>query len=191
MRTTFWVLRFIQCAFCLFCMVIHFFGIINPGEPMQHELFICGIFVGFWFYTFIAVLSYYLGAQLHLLQDAIVNCCGSVCFIIAAFISMGFVENDHHLLYLTDEEEKLHPFFWLNRAQSVASLCTGFLFLTQFLLQADMLFTSGIVWDDISKDPAVLPLGNHVPPNFPRWADFGLDCCTIKARNDRNIDRTV
>lgn len=49
--------------------------------------------------------------------DVILAGFGAIAFLVTSILAMAHAENDHHLLYLTDREEQLHPYFALCRQE--------------------------------------------------------------------------
>lgn len=188
MRTIFWLFRFLQSGSTLSCLVIHILGLYIKDEPMAHELFFCGIYFCFWFYSIIAIIGFFLGAKFHLLTEIITNLFGCIFFVIAGFVTMGHVESDQHLMYLTDEEELMHPFFHMNRGQSVASICTGIIFLLNALLQLDMLLITEENTVGRDMDPARKPIKGDFHTDFNCLPGLAS---AIQQKSGRNIDRTV
>lgn len=58
-----------------------------------------------------------LRVAIPLLLDVIVSSLAVIFYVAASIVSMKHVEDDHHLMYLTDEEEALHAFFTMSRHQ--------------------------------------------------------------------------
>lgn len=127
---------------CALCMIIHIIGFLDTKEPLPHEMFFCGCFFGFFCISitglignnkkkyithFLALLKHtkndYLGMcvgiEIPILLETIMMTCGAVFFILAAFLAMVHVEQDYHLMYLTDKEERLHGFFVISRIEVI------------------------------------------------------------------------
>lgn len=206
MRAILLLLKITESLLCLSCMVVHICGILNPDEPMFHELFFCGIYFGFWLWTVAGCVAFSIGIGMNIFMEAIINLMGGVFFIIAAIISMAHAENDNHLMYLTDDEERQHPFFYISRLQSGLSIVAGISFIRNFLLIMDMLII--VENDDIDGGDTNLdhrsaamkplklrdfPLIRHTTQTSRNYCKQYFEClkfCTIEKRNDRNIDRT-
>lgn len=188
---------------CFLCICVHVMGMKNPGEPMTHDLFFCGIFFGFWFYSMIQVWALCFGLAMNILIEAINSFFGGVFFLVAAALAMMNAEQDEHLMYLTDDEERTHPFFYYCKWQSIFSLITGFSFIRNFLLIMDILLIrdseDGQDLDDEDRearlnaipDPqAPLKLYDFIMPNRTAHGCMG-NLFTLEKRTDRNIDRTI
>lgn len=159
---------------------------------MEHELFFCGVFFTFWFYTLVDTVALSLGVALNLFIEAVFSACGGIFFILAALVAMILAEQDEHLMYLTDDEERNHPFFYLCKWQSILSLVTGFSFIRNFLLIMDIL----IIVEDGEDDDNVLeadrPLKLYEFVNTQRVRPVSwLSWCSLNKRTDRNIDQTI
>lgn len=206
MRAILLLLKITETLLCLSCMVVHIIGIVNPDEPMYHELFFCGIYFGFWLWTMAGCVSFCMGIALNIFMEAAINLLGGIFFVIAAIVAMAHAENDNHLMYLTDDEERQHPFFYISRLQSALSILAGISFIRNFLLIMDML----IIVDHDGNDSGNINLDHRSAATKPlKLRDFPsirhttqtsrnyckqyfkcFSYCTIEKRNDRNIDRT-
>uniref|UniRef100_A0A1A9V190 DUF7775 domain-containing protein n=1 Tax=Glossina austeni TaxID=7395 RepID=A0A1A9V190_GLOAU len=73
---------------------------------------------------------------------------------------MHFAEKDYHLMYLSDFEEPLHPFFANCKKQSICALITGFIFLLHTFFAFDMVLVRGpeIADEDNENYEATQPL---------------------------------
>lgn len=58
-----------------------------------------------------------LGLGMPIIIEAIIPFTGFFLFIFAAVLSMFHVEQDYHLMFMTDTEEWLHTFFAKSRLQ--------------------------------------------------------------------------
>lgn len=134
-----------------------------------------------------------------LLQTCIAYC-GAFFFCIAAIVSMVHVENDDHLMYLTDNEEWLHPYFYMHRLQvhfhycktirefnsaicfqSVFSLFTGLWFLMHAIMTTDMLIVEP--WVDFNCIFLVLNCLESAHMNFDKIREYTV--------NKLKVHRTV
>lgn len=126
----------------LLCLAIHVVGFNEHSEPLAHLMLMCGTYFGFAVISALACLVICVGAPIPLLVDAIISSLAALCFVTTSMVSMVEAEHDHHLMYLTDYEEKQHLFFRVSRLQSIAALITGLWFLMHTVLVLDMLCIS-------------------------------------------------
>lgn len=186
-------------------MGIHINGYLDTVEPFPHEMFSCGIYFGFMFYTLIGCIAICFGMTISMLLELIVNISGALLFLIASIVTMMHVENDYHLMYLTDREELTHPFFVKSRQQSFISLFTGFIFALHATIICDMLCITKRIDTDEYIDEARQPIQLYFFPyhlfnwikmkmaKYTTWADTESERIdfSFEIRTDRNIDRVL
>lgn len=102
---------------CISCIGIHIFGVTDAEEHFPHEIYCCGTFFGFAIIAIFGIIAVLLGLQMSILFEAFSSLMGFVLFVIVSMVSMYYVENDSHMLYLTDKEEIHHQFFIISKAQ--------------------------------------------------------------------------
>ncbi|KAI9585134.1 hypothetical protein GQX74_000981 [Glossina fuscipes] len=76
------------------------------------------------------------------------------------FCGMHFAEKDYHLMYLSDFEEPLHPFFASCKKQSVCALIAGFIYMLHAFFAFDMVLVHGpeVADEDNENYEATQPL---------------------------------
>lgn len=139
-------LRAAEGIVSLACCLIHVLGFLDHVEPLGHELIFCGSYFGYIFVSVFAIIRLTRGNIMYL-EEAMSSCCGVVLFLLTSMLSMVNAEHDIHLMYLTDAEEYNHPFFYINRMQSVASLAGGFTFLMHAVFAMDLMIIKPISHD--------------------------------------------
>ncbi|CRL04123.1 CLUMA_CG017235, isoform A [Clunio marinus] len=110
----------------LICGIIHIVGFADPNEPtMREPLFLVT------FFSFLAISIYGISKlqlqRLNFQAEVIIASFGFILFIVTSIVSMVNVENDQHLVYMSDDAETAHPYFNINCYQSIASLIMKFL----------------------------------------------------------------
>lgn len=177
-------------------MTVHLVGSVGaPIEPMSHVMYFCGTYVAFFLISIISCAAICLGVAVPVLLQTCVAYCGALFFYIAAMVSMIHVENDPHLMYLTDYEEWLHPYFYMHRLQSVFSLFTGLWFLMHAILGTDMLIIQEP--NPNETDLAYQPLKLHffLEPLNRNCQDHCTicrrSCCSVKTSSKRRIDMVI
>lgn len=93
------------------------FGVTFAEEHFPHEIYCCGTFFGFGIITIFGIIGILYGLQMSILFEAFSSLMGFVLFSIVSMVSMYYVENDSHMLYLTDKEEIYHQFFVISKTQ--------------------------------------------------------------------------
>lgn len=191
-KAVIFTLKFIEFVLCSLCLAFHIRGIHYTREPIPHDVLSCGIFVCFMFHSLIGCIGIILSVSVPLLLDTIVDSIASVLFLISSIILMVYVENDEHLMFLTDDEEVTHPFFILCRRQSVYALITSTLYAMHASLGWDMYFISER-HDGDDADEATQPMQLHfLPFRFCVWLGNRTDNACIASLVKRiEITRTV
>nr|XP_029715691.1 uncharacterized protein LOC115259298 [Aedes albopictus] len=122
----------------MICVGIRVFGSQDKSEPLPNDMFFCGIFVGF---AVISAASFVITCcrlcKVNYVTEAVVSLFGFLAFVVCGFRAMYHVENDLHLRFLTDKQERSHKFFVVSRLESIFSMQTAGLFLVHGVLMCD------------------------------------------------------
>ncbi|XP_011191889.1 uncharacterized protein LOC105218169 [Zeugodacus cucurbitae] len=110
------------------CLTFHVVGFLR-NEPLPHNLFYCGTFASFMIYSALGILNNLFGRGPTARMEAVTTTLGAVMHFTASLLSMYHAENDFHLLFLTDMEEPNHRYFFYCKAQSIAALTTGGMYM--------------------------------------------------------------
>lgn len=108
----------------------------HAEEPIQHNLFCCGVFFVFLLYEFIDITRILTGGYASHLFLFIMEMFAASAFFIAAMVTMHSAEIDIHLQYIDQYQEQNHPFFKNSKIQSVTCICAS----TVHLLHCCLLF---------------------------------------------------
>ncbi|XP_055708825.1 uncharacterized protein LOC129805041 [Phlebotomus papatasi] len=133
----------------LICLVIHILGFLYRPEPLPHQFIFCGTFFAAFLVSLIGAISILIRYELSIIQEIFLSGFFFVLFLATAIVSMANAEKDIHLLFLTDAEEAAHPFFWINRLQSLLALSTAMIYLLHSIYCLDLVL--------ITKDPEDIP----------------------------------
>ncbi|XP_054745274.1 uncharacterized protein LOC129249466 [Anastrepha obliqua] len=110
------------------CLTFHALGFVRT-EPLPHNLFYCGTFSCFAVHSLFGIFNICCGRGRNEMMEAITTTLGATAHFIASLMSMYHAENDFHLIFLSDFEEPTHPFFFYCKAQSIAALATGGMYM--------------------------------------------------------------
>lgn len=156
------LIKSLECIWSCISFIVHMYTVFSIDESYPHDVVICGTFSSFTFLTIFSIvyqakgiLSYYIEAVFSLL--------GFTSFMTSSIYSMVLVENDEHLVWMTEEEEYRHPFFINNRLQSIAALITTFLFLMHLVFSIDYLINKSHPKDKILDDPRMSLFHRNIP----------------------------
>ncbi|XP_067620081.1 uncharacterized protein [Eurosta solidaginis] len=131
--------KLIELLLGIICMVLHVLGFLIT-EPVPHNLFYCGTFSSFTVFAFFSIINIFFGNGRSVLMEAIPATIGAIAHIIASLLLMYHAENDFHLMFLTDYEELLHEYFFYCKAQSIAALATGGMYMLHATFAFDAFF---------------------------------------------------
>lgn len=136
-KTIVLILQAIEMILCLLCFCFYANAIMDD-EPLPHDLFSSGVYIGFFIYSAAGMMNVMLTDQLTILADAIITLLACLIFIFISIITMNYAENDQHLIYLTDDEESEHYFFKICCRQSLCALTTALFFAIHSLIMFDI-----------------------------------------------------
>jgi formate hydrogenlyase subunit 3/multisubunit Na+/H+ antiporter MnhD subunit len=130
--------RIVELIMSCVCFSIHVYGVITlkDKEDLPHDVIFCGAFMGYIFVSTFAIAEH-LNNFMRDYIEVISSIVGFILFIVASIYSMVVVEHDPHLVNLTEAEEIEHPFFEINRLQSILALITSKIFLLHATLAID------------------------------------------------------
>ncbi|XP_012160285.1 uncharacterized protein LOC105665242 [Ceratitis capitata] len=131
--------KLLEMLLGIVCLTFHVVGF-SQTEPLPHNLFYCGTFASFTFFSFLGILNVYFGRGRTAIMEAIPTTLGAVMHFAASILSMYHAENDFHLMFLTDFEEPQHSYFFYCKAQSIAALTTGALYMLHATYAYDAVF---------------------------------------------------
>ncbi|XP_055843766.1 uncharacterized protein LOC129910412 [Episyrphus balteatus] len=131
------------------CMIFHIQGFLDDRQPLPHQMYFCGTFFGFTIIAIFGNIGISLGSRPSMLIEAIVSGVASLFFILSSIFSMYHAEKDFHLMYLSDYEESIHPFFAISKKQSITALCCGLFYMLHTVFAVDaILITDEIQFDE-------------------------------------------
>lgn len=135
-------LHVVEGLISLALLLFHIFGFlfIVPNEPTGVQPIFLIIFCAFLLVPAFGVFKI-SKKKLNLKVDAGSSIAGTFTFIFLSILSMNDVENDPHMTYLTDDEESVHPYFRVNRFQSVSCLVNGLVFFLHATFAIDFIRT--------------------------------------------------
>lgn len=122
------------------CLTFHVLGFLHT-EPLPHNLFYCGTFASFTLFAALGILNNLCGRGHTAVIEAVTTTLGAVMHFAASLFSMYHAENDFHLMFLTDTEEPRHSYFFYCKAQSIAALTTG----GMYMLHATYAYDAGFI----------------------------------------------
>ncbi|XP_005182842.2 uncharacterized protein LOC101889981 [Musca domestica] len=149
----------------LICLGYHTSGFLNVDFVQTHYTYCC-IFGGFTLMAMYGCLAICLqeSESVHPWWEGGINLLAAVCFIAVSVDSMFHAEKDFYLTYLIsrqdehDEKEEPHPFFKYSKAQSIAALYCGCLFLLHSIIAFDFALhqqrrnENDVTMDDANSD---------------------------------------
>ncbi|XP_065364775.1 uncharacterized protein LOC135957876 [Calliphora vicina] len=168
MKRVWFIFKIIESILGLCCLGYHARGFLNITYIQDHYTYVA-VFGGFSLMAMFGCLSICLKEPVSALREGLFNIIAAIAFILVSMNSMYHAEKDFHLMYLSAdviddiEEEHLeevelteqpHPFFKYSKAQSVAALCCGSLFLLHAILAFDLALidSSDETLEDDSED---------------------------------------
>ncbi|XP_023300769.2 uncharacterized protein LOC111682995 [Lucilia cuprina] len=166
MKRVWFTFKIIESILGLCCLGYHARGFLNITYIQSHYTYVA-VFGGFSLMAMFGCLSICLKEPVSALREGLLNCIAAIAFILVSLNSMYHAEKDFHLMYLSAdvaddiEEEHLeeveltqppHPFFKYSKAQSVAALCCGSLFLLHAILAFDLSWSGGGESFEVSDD---------------------------------------
>lgn len=166
MKRVWFIFKIIESVLGLCCLGYHARGFLNINHIHQHYTYVAA-FGGFSLMAMFGCLSICLKESVSPLREGALNIFAASAFILVSLNSMYHAEKDFHLMYLSAdvseviEEEHLeemelteppHPFFKYSKAQSVAALCCGCLFLLHAILAFDLAMIDSDELSEISDD---------------------------------------
>ncbi|XP_073833921.1 uncharacterized protein [Musca autumnalis] len=152
MQKVSFLFKLIETILGLTCLGYHTRGFLNVEFVQSHYVYCC-IFGGFTLmamYGCVAICLKGMKAS-NPWWEAVTNLLAAVCFLGVSLDSMFHAEKDFYLTYLIaqndyyddandEEEEESHPFFKYSKAQSIAALYCGSLFLLHSIIAFDFAF---------------------------------------------------
>lgn len=134
-------LRVIECIFSVICFAFHIFAVITIKDEVYPNEIIFRIF----YFAFIPFsLFSALANNLNYHYEALSAVAGFIFYITASIYSMVVVEKDKHMENLTETEENWHPFFQMNRYQSVFTLVLAMVFLLHAIFSIELIINKPI-----------------------------------------------
>lgn len=140
------------------CLVSHIISLHDELEPMPHVVFYCGTFFGFTLLSVVSGTAILMKRKVKCAIDVFVTSLGAISYITAAILSMYHAEIDFHLMYLSDFEEPLHPFFRNCKRQSISALACGFVYLLNCVFVIDVIMITKKTADDSENAEAKEPI---------------------------------
>lgn len=142
-------LRIIELLLSCFCFAIHIYGVLSlKEEPLPHDVICCGTFMGFILVSSFAIMHQSVNVLKYRIET-VSSVIGFILFITTSICAMINVENDVDLHNMTELEEKEHPFFKINRLQSVSSLITGIVFLLHATFAIEFVLNKPLETDEV------------------------------------------
>ncbi|XP_062550868.1 uncharacterized protein LOC134215763 [Armigeres subalbatus] len=165
-------LKFLEIIWCVICIGIRAVGVHDDLEPFPHEMFFCGVYVG---YALISVFFFVIVCcgycKVNYVIEAVVSLAGFVAFAACGFRAMYHVEEDVHMRFLTDKGEWYHEFFIISRLESIFSMQTAGIFLVHGILMLDVLHGRN------KEDYEQLRLVPFWVPPYRKLMRFCCICC--------------
>lgn len=134
--------KFFEFLCCVNCLRIHIIGYTNEFEVFYHDILFCGTYFAYLLTSILGFCAVLFGVSISILMEAILNSAAFILFLSTSIVSMVDVENDEHLMFLTDSEELTHEYFVFNKAQSMFSLFTAVLFALHAFLMWDAILVT-------------------------------------------------
>lgn len=157
MEEVWFFFKLIEIVLGFTCMAFHIQGFLDDRQPLPHQMYFCGTFFGFTLIAIFGNIGISLGSRPSMLIEAIVSGVATVFFIMSSIFSMYHAERDFHLMYLSDYEESVHPFFAISKKQSIAALTSGLFYMLHTIFAIDaLLITEEIKLDDESLQAALI-----------------------------------
>lgn len=152
MRRVWFTFKLFETLLGLFCLGCHARGFLSITNTQDHYLYVA-VFAGFTLMAMFGCISICLKESVSAFREGCLNIFAAISFILTSLDSMYHAEKDFYLMYLATEveaetleqfevSEKPHPFFKYSKAQSVAALCCGSLFLLHAVLALDFAMVS-------------------------------------------------
>ena len=164
MRRVWFTFKIFEVILGLFCLGYHARGFLNIGNIQDHYIYVA-IFAGFTLMAMFGCLSICSKEDVSPFREGCLNMFAAISFISISLDSMFHAEKDFYLTYLsaqvhaeTLEEFEItkppHSFFKYSKAQSIAALCGGSLFLLHAILAFDfaMVNIEGMSSSDSDED---------------------------------------
>ncbi|TDG47493.1 hypothetical protein AWZ03_006085 [Drosophila navojoa] len=120
------------------CIYVHRVGTLNE-EPMSHNMFFCGTFVGFVVFEAITCVRLVMGMRTLLRPMLFIGVLAFCMHVLCALVSMRYAEVDFHLLFMTDVGENSHMYFRNCRMQSIVSMVAAGIHLIESVLVLDII----------------------------------------------------
>ncbi|GAB0098005.1 hypothetical protein DMENIID0001_136950 [Sergentomyia squamirostris] len=139
MYKTCFLTKTLEAVLSLVCLVIHISGFLRKDEPLPHQFIFCGTFFGAFLVSLVGAISLVIRFEVSIFYEIGLSGFFFLLFLTTALVSMANAEKDIHLLFLTDQEEGEHAFFWINRCQSLFALTTSLIYLLHFMICLDLI----------------------------------------------------
>uniref|UniRef100_A0A1A9X276 DUF7775 domain-containing protein n=1 Tax=Glossina brevipalpis TaxID=37001 RepID=A0A1A9X276_9MUSC len=150
LHVNFWIVM--HLIWCLFkaieallsavCLIIHIQSL-NKTQSMPHVIVFCGTYFGFMILSGFGCLGIILNRGTSAINECYMAIAGTLMYFSTSILGMHFAEKDYQLMYLSDFEEPLHPFFNSCKKQSECALVAGFIFLLHAFLALDVMLVHG------------------------------------------------
>ena len=152
MRRVWLTFKIFEVILGLFCLGYHTRGFLNILNIQDHYAYVA-VFAGFTLMAMFGCLSICSKQAVSPFREGCLNMFAAISFLLISLDSMFRAERDFYLIYLsssvlaeTREELEItrppHSFFKYSKAQSIAALCGGSLFLLHAILAFDFAWVS-------------------------------------------------
>ncbi|XP_017861503.1 PREDICTED: uncharacterized protein LOC108612928 [Drosophila arizonae] len=150
------------------CTYVHRMGTLQE-EPISHNIFFCGTFVGFVLLQAITCARLMMGLRTLLRPLLFISALGFCMHVLCALVSMRFAEKDFHLQFMSDVGENSHNYFRECRLQSIISMVTAGIYLIEGVLVLD------IIVKIPQADQFRMEVVTEPPPHDDDWQKLNND----------------
>lgn len=141
-------IRSVESILSLVCGFIHIIEFGDPNEPTTRQMVFWLSYFGYALISAHGVFKILKKRKLKWKIEFGVAATGFVIFIATSIYAMVNVENDKHMVQLPDLEEAQHPYFRINRIQSIVSVFNAATFLIHSAFSVDFINMKPL--DDLS-----------------------------------------
>ena len=153
MRRIWFTFKIFEVMLGLSCLGYHARGFLSITNIQDHYAYVA-VFAGFTLMAMFGCISICLKETVSPVREGCLNMFAAIAFISVSINSMYHAEKDYYLMYLTAEtietealeeleiSDQPHPFFKYSKAQSIAALCCGSLFLLHAVFALDFAITA-------------------------------------------------
>lgn len=150
------------------CIYVHRMGTLQP-EPLNHNMFFCGTYVGFVLLESIHCVRLAMGMRTLLRPLLFISVLGFGMHVLCSLASMSFAENDFHLQFMSDVAENSHNYLRQCRLQSKLSMVTAGIHLIESVLLLD------IIVKIPKADQFRMEVVTEPPPHDDAWQKLNSD----------------